>query len=239
MAIITTTAHYRDGETILEALVAYDNAITDYRPAVLIHHTWVGRDGFVAEKAIQIAELGYVGIAMDMYGKGIVGSSAEENATLMQPFIEDRLLLRKRLMAGFRNAKLMPWVDSHAIAAIGFCFGGLCALDLARSGIDVKGVVSFHGMLHAPDEIKTHPIKAKVLALHGNNDPLAPISDVIAFEQEMTSAQADWQLHTYGHTAHAFTNPAVSDVSSGFYFQAEANKRSWLAMQNFLAEVFA
>jgi dienelactone hydrolase len=239
MAIITTTASYRDGETLLEALVAYDNTFTDYRPAVLIHHTWAGRDGFVAEKAIQIAELGYVGIAVDLYGKGVVGSSPEENAALMQPFMEDRLLLRKRLMACFRNAKIMPFVDGHNMAAIGFCFGGLCVLDLARSGVDIKGVVSFHGMLHAPDEIKMHPIKAKVLALHGHDDPLASMSDVIGFGQEMTASQADWQLQVYGHTAHAFTNPAMHDIASGFYFQAEANKRSWLAMQNFLAEVFA
>lgn len=239
MAIITTTANYRDGETLLEALVAYDDSLTDYRPAVLIHPTWAGRDGFVAKKAIQIAELGYVGIAVDLYGKGVLGSSPEENAALMQPFIDDRLLLKRRLMAAYRNAKLMPWVDGHAMAAIGFCFGGLCALDLARSGIDIKGVVSFHGMLHAPDDIKTQPIKAKVLVLHGNDDPLAPREDVTAFEQEMTAADADWQLHAYGNTGHAFTNPALNDRDSGFYFQANANRRSWLAMQNFLAEVFS
>lgn len=239
MAIMTTTANYRDGETLLEALVAYDDEVTEYRPAVLIHHTWCGRDGFVAEKAIQIAELGYVGIAVDLYGKGVLGSSPEENAALMQPFMDDRLLLRRRLMAAYRNAKLMPWVDGHTMAAIGFCFGGLCALDLARSGLELKGVVSFHGMLHAPDDIKTNPVKTKVLALHGNDDPLAPTADVLAFQQEMTVAGADWQLHVYGQTGHAFTNPVMTDHSSGFYFQQDANRRAWLAMQNFLAEVFA
>ena len=239
MAIMTTTANYRDGETLLEALVAYDDAVTDYRPAVLIHHTWCGRDGFVAEKAIQIAELGYVGIAVDLYGKGILGSNPEENAALMQPFMEDRLLLRRRLMAAYRNAKLMPWVDGHTMAAIGFCFGGLCVLDLARSGLELKGVVSFHGMLHAPDTIKTSPIKTKVLALHGHEDPLAPTADVLAFQQEMTAAGADWHMHTYGHTGHAFTNPAMTDRSSGYYFQRDSSRRAWLAMQNFLAEVFA
>jgi dienelactone hydrolase len=239
MAIITTTANYRDGEALLEAFVAYDDTLTDHRPAVLIHHTWCGRDDFVAEKAKKIAELGYVGIAVDMYGKGILGSGPEENAKLMQPFIDDRLLLRKRLMAIYRNAKLMPWVDGHTMAAIGFCFGGLCVLDLARSGVDIKGVVSFHGLLHAQDDIKTHPIKAKVLALHGNDDPLAPIADVVAFEQEMTAAGADWQLHTYGNTSHAFTNPAANDRAGGMFFQADADRRSWQAMKNFLAEIFA
>lgn len=239
MAIVTQTVNYRDGETLLEAFIAFDDAISGYRPAVLIHPTWVGRDDFVTNKAQKIAELGYVGIAIDVYGKGVLGTSPEENATLMQPFMEDRLLLRNRLMAAFRAAKLMPWVDSHTIAAIGFCFGGLCALDLARSGINLKGVVSFHGMLHAPDDIKTHTIKAKILALHGNEDPLAPVADVFTFEQEMTAAHADWQLHTYGNTGHAFTNPALHDKTSGFYYQMDADRRSWQAMQNFLAEVFA
>lgn len=238
MAIITQTAHYRDGETLLEAVVAFDDAIVGYRPAVLIHPTWAGRDNFVIEKAKKIAELGYVGIAVDIYGKGVLGTSAEENALLMQPFVNDRLLLRRRLMAAYRNAKLMPWVDSHTMAAIGFCFGGLCVLDLARSGIDLKGVVSFHGMLHAPEELKTQAIKAKILVLQGNNDPLAPITDSLAFMQEMSASGADWQLHIYGNTGHAFTNPALNDHSTGFYYQADADKRAWQTMQNFLAEIF-
>jgi dienelactone hydrolase len=239
MTIITKTVNYVDGEALLEAFVAYDDAITDYRPAVLIQHTWCGRDEFVMEKAKKIAKLGYVGIAVDNYGNGILGTSPEQNAKLMQPFMEDRLLLKKRLMAAFRAAKLMPWVDGHSLAAIGFCFGGLCALDLARTGYDIKGVVSFHGILHAPKAIQGNPIKAKVLVLHGNEDPLAPIEDVIAFQKEMTAAGADWQLHTYSHTAHAFTNPNANDPASGMYYQPNSDDRSWLAMKNFLAEVFA
>ncbi|MDD2800652.1 MAG: dienelactone hydrolase family protein, partial [Methylococcales bacterium] len=135
--------------------------------------------------------------------------------------------------------RLLPWVDDSKIAAMGFCFGGLCVLDLARAGADLKGVVSFHGLLGAPDNLQSNSIKAKVLALHGHDDPMGPIEQVVAFEQEMTKAGADWQLHTYGHTMHAFTNPKANDPAFGTVYQANADKRSWLAMKNFLAEVFA
>jgi len=228
-----------DGDVLLEAFFAFDDALVGRRPAVLINHTWVGRDDFVAEKAIKLAELGYVGFAVDMYGKGVIGTSPEQNSALMQPFMEDRLLLQKRVQAALYAVKLLPWVDDHNIAAIGFCFGGLCVLDLARSGSDLKGVVSFHGLLGAPDNSLDKPIKAKVLALHGHDDPLATPDQVLAFEQEMTLAGVDWQLHSYGHTAHAFTNPLANDSDHGMVYRAHADSRSWLAMKNFLSEIFA
>lgn len=239
MAIISNTVSYMDGDVVLEAFFAFDEALVGRRPAVLINHTWVGRDDFVAEKAIKLAEMGYVGFAVDMYGKGIVGTSPEQNSALMQPFMEDRVLLQKRLLAALYAVKLLPWVDDHNIAAIGFCFGGLCVLDLARSGADVKGVVSFHGMLNAPSHSLDKPIKAKVLALHGHDDPMATPAQVLAFEQEMTSAGVDWQLHCYGNTAHAFTNPVANDPENGMVYRTLADHRSWQAMKNFLVEVFA
>jgi dienelactone hydrolase len=131
----------------------------------------------------------------------------------------------------------MPWVDDSRIAAIGFCFGGLCSLDLARAGADLKGVVSFHGLLGALDD-NSHPIKAKILALHGHDDPMVPVEQVIAFEKEMTKAGADWQLHTFGNTQHAFTNPLANNPDFGTVYQPEADKRSWILMENFLAEIF-
>ena len=239
MAIISNTVGYMDGDVLLEAFFAFDDALVGRRPAVLINHTWVGRDEFVSEKAIKLAELGYVGFAVDMYGKGVLGMSPEQNSALMQPFMEDRLLLQKRMQAALYAVRLLPWVDDHNIAAIGFCFGGLCVLDLARSGGDVKGVVSFHGLLGAPDNSLDKPIKAKVLALHGHDDPLATPEQVLAFEQEMTSAGVDWQLQCYGHTAHAFTNPLANDSDHGMVYRAQADSRSWLAMKNFLSEIFA
>jgi len=239
MAIVSNTIGYLDGDVLLEAYFAFDDAITERRPAVLISHAWGGRDDFVAEKANKLAELGYVGFALDMYGKGVLGNSPEQNSKLMQPFMADRGLLQKRIKAALYAVRLLPWVDDSKIAAMGFCFGGLCVLDLARAGADLKGVVSFHGLLGAPDNLVTNSIKAKVLALHGHDDPMGPIEQVLAFEQEMTKAGADWQLHTYGHTMHAFTNPKANDPAFGTVYQANADKRSWLAMKNFLAEVFA
>ncbi|MGJ0430778.1 dienelactone hydrolase family protein [Methylobacter sp.] len=238
MAIISNTVGYMDGDVQLEAFFAFDDSVSGRRPAVLINHTWAGRDEFVAEKARKLAGLGYVGFAVDMYGKGILGSGPEENARLMQPLMDDRAMLQRRMQAALYAAKLLPWVDDSKIAAIGFCFGGLCVLDLARTGADINGVVSFHGLLSAPGNTQGNAIKAKVLALHGHDDPLAPPEQVLAFEQEMTAAGADWQLHAYGHTMHAFTNPVANNPDSGMVYQPVADRRSWQAMQNFLAELF-
>jgi len=238
MAIVSNTVGYLDGDLVLEAFFAFDDSLSGRRPAILINHTWAGRDDFVAEKAKKLAALGYVGFAVDMYGKGVLGSSIEENAQLMQPFMDNRLMLQKRMQAALYAVKLMPWVDDSKVAAIGFCFGGLCSLDLARTGADLKGVVSFHGLLGAPGNTQGNAIKAKILALHGHDDPLATADQVIAFEQEMTRTGADWQLHTYGNTQHAFTNPVANDRDRGMIYRPDADRRSWLAMENFLTEIF-
>ncbi|MFI3185020.1 MAG: dienelactone hydrolase family protein [Methylococcaceae bacterium] len=238
MAIITNTVVYLDGDVVLEAFFAFDDALSGRRPAVLINHTWAGRDEFVAEKARKLAALGYVGFAVDMYGKSVLGTNSDENMKLMQPFMADRAMLQQRMKAALAAVRLMPWVDDSKIAAIGFCFGGLCALDLARAGADIKGVVSFHGLLASPDNIQTGTINAKVLALHGRDDPLGPSEQVLAFEQEMTEAGADWQLHIYGNTKHSFTNPLANAPESGMVYQPDADRRSWIAMQNFLTEIF-
>jgi len=239
MAIVSNTVGYLDDDVLLEAFFAFDDSLSGRRPAVLINHTWAGRDEFVAEKAKKLAALGYVGFAVDMYGKGVLGSSFEENAKLMQPFMDNRLMLQKRIQAALYAVKLLPWVDDSKIAAMGFCFGGLCSLDLARTGADLKGVVSFHGLLGAPGNTQDHAVKAKILALHGHDDPMGTVEQVIAFEQEMTKAGADWQLHTFGNTMHAFTNPAAQNPDFGTVYQPDADRRSWLAMENFLTEIFA
>lgn len=239
MTIISNTVDYLDEGVLLEGFFAYDDAISGVRPVVLIHHAWVGRDEFVAKKAIKLAELGYLAFATDMYGKGIRGSSPEENARLMQPFMQDRASLQKRLQAALAIVKLMPWADNQRVASIGFCFGGLCALDLARTGVDIRGVVSFHGLLVPPDNIPNPQIKARVLVLHGHDDPMVPPDQVLALQAELTMAGADWQVHVYGGTMHAFTNPVANDPSFGTVYQPTADRRSWQAMQDFLAEIFA
>ena len=190
MAIVSNTVGYLDEDVLLEAFFAYDDALEGRRPAVLISHAWGGRDEFVAEKAKKLAELGYVGFALDMYGKGVRGGNPEENAKLMQPFMEDRAMLQKRIQAALYAVKLLPWVDDKKVAAIGFCFGGLCVLDLARTGAELQGVVSFHGLLGAPDNLTKPQIKAKILVLHGHDDPMGPVDQVIALEQELTAAGA-------------------------------------------------
>ncbi|MBK8817364.1 MAG: dienelactone hydrolase family protein [Methylococcaceae bacterium] len=238
MAIVENTLVYKDGETVLEAFFAFDDSVTGRRPGVLINHAWCGRDSFVADKARKMAELGYVGFALDMYGKGVLGTGPSENAKLMQPFIDDRPKLQQRIKAALNTVKLLPWIDDSNIAAMGFCFGGLCVLDLARTGADIKGVVSFHGLLSAPENTQGTKIKAKILALHGHDDPMVPPEQVLAFQQEMTKAGADWQFVTYGNTMHAFTNPMANNPGFGTVYQADADRRSWMAMKNFFAEVF-
>ncbi|KAF3981332.1 MAG: dienelactone hydrolase family protein [Methylococcales symbiont of Hymedesmia sp. n. MRB-2018] len=238
MAIISNTVDYLDGDVLLEGFFAYDDSIDNRRPAVQVNHAWAGRNSFVQEKAIKLAELGYFAFAADMYGKGVLGQNNEENASLMQPFMDDRTLVMSRMNAALYAIKLLPWVDAKKIAAIGFCFGGLCVLDLARSGADIKGVVSFHGLLGAPEsEKKPTTIKSKVLVLHGADDPMGPVEQVIALQKELTEAKADWQIHNYGHTLHAFTNPMANDPDFGTVYQADADRRSWASMKNFLAEV--
>ena len=239
MAIVSNTVGYLDGDVLLEGFFAFDDSIVGRRPAVLINHTWAGRDDFVAEKAKKLAALGYLGFAVDMYGKGVLGSCPEENAKLMQPLMDNRQMLQKRMHAALYAVKLLPWVDDDKIAAMGFCFGGLCSLDLARAGADLKGVVSFHGLLGAPVNIQGNAIKAKILAFHGHDDPMVPVEQVLAFEREMTEARADWQLHTFGNTMHAFTNPSANNPDFGTVYHTDADKRSWIGMENFLTEIFA
>lgn len=235
----TQKVDYQDGNVALEGYLAYDDKVQGKRPAVLIAHDWTGRNEFACKKAEKLAELGYVGFALDMYGKGILGNSNDEKARLIQPFMEDRTLLQRRIIAGLDTLKKLEMVDVSRVAAMGFCFGGLCVLDLARSGTDIRGVVSFHGLLGAPTGVSKATIKAKVLALHGHDDPMAPPEQVLAFEQEMTAAKVDWQLHVYGNTMHAFTNPVAHDPGFGTVYQENADKRSWIAMKNFFTEIFA
>ena len=230
---------YYDGTVALEGFYAFDSKVEFKRPLVLVCHDWSGCNEFAHHKAEKLAELGYVGFALDMYGKGQLGKTAEEKMALMKPFMDDRALLRKRIFAALDAARKLEMVDTKQIGAIGFCFGGLCALDLARSGTDLKGVVSFHGLLGAPDKLKKEKIHAKVLALHGYDDPMGPAQQVSAFQKEMTDAGVDWQMNIYGNTKHAFTNPQAHDSASGLVYNALADRRSWFAMKDFFAEIFA
>jgi dienelactone hydrolase len=239
MAIISNTIAYLDGSTVLEGFFAYDDAIEGQRPAIMINHAWLGRNDFVEDKAIKLAELGYFSFAVDMYGQGVLGKNKEEGAQLMQPFMDDRSLVLRRMKVSLSTLKLMPWVDETKIALIGFCFGGLCVLDLARSGEDIKGVVSFHGLVFPPEGSEINKIKPKILVLHGHDDPMNPEDQVNALQKELSQAGADWQLHSYGNTLHAFTNPTANDYEFGTVYHPDADRRSWVSMKNFLEEVFS
>jgi dienelactone hydrolase len=229
---------YHHDEQSLLGYLAYDDNKSGKRPAVLVVHDWSGRNEFACKKAEYLAELGYLGFAIDVYGEGRVGDSVEEKQGLMIPFVNDRLLLLKRLQAGLDAVLQLSEVDTSRVAVIGFCFGGLCALDLARSGADLKGAVSFHGLLNKPDGFKDAAIKASILALHGYDDPMVSPEQVNVFCDEMTEAGADWQVHMYGHTKHAFSNPNAHDESLGTIYDPKAEQRSLQAMKNFLAEQF-
>lgn len=228
---------YEDGDTVLEGRIAWDDKFTGPRPGVLVSHAWGGRSDYEDGKADRLAALGYAAFALDLYGKGVRGGSPEENGALMQPFLDDRAMLQKRLLVSLNTLREQPEVDANQVAAIGFCFGGLCALDIARTGEDIAGVVSFHGLFGAPGNTSNNRIKAKVLALHGWDDPMATPEDVNSLAGELSAMGADWQLHAYGNTMHAFTNPAANNRDMGTVYDAAADRRSWRAMTNFLEEV--
>lgn len=239
MAVQTRTIDYTHDGTGLEGYFAYDDATSGPRPGVLVVHAWAGRSPFEEEVARKLAALGYAALAMDVYGKGVLGSNPEENTALMTPFLQDRPMLQQRLGVGMTVLGEQAEVDAARLAATGYCFGGLCVLDLARTGADFRGSVSFHGLFNAPGNTDGNSIKAKVLALHGWDDPMVPPADVVSLGEEMTKAGADWQIHGYGGTLHAFTHPEANAPDMGAMYNADADRRSWQAMSDFLAEVLA
>lgn len=238
MTIQTRTIDYsQDGETF-EGFLAWDDSVAGPRPAVVIAHAWGGAAEFEQDRARDLAELGYAGFALDLYGKGIRGANPEENAKLMQPFLGDRPLLQSRMQLAVAVTRDQDEVDAAKVAAMGYCFGGLCVLDLARTSADVLGVASFHGLFVPPGNTSGKKITAKVLALHGWGDPLAPPDQVVALAEELTEAGADWQIHGFGNTLHAFTNPQAKDPANGFQYSEAATQRSWKMLEDFLAEIF-
>ncbi len=234
----TELLEYRHGTTVCEAYCAHA-ASHGKQPCVLIAHDWSGRLPHIDRMADEMAAQGYVGIAIDVYGRGNRGRIEADNSDLMAPFMADRALLQRRLQAALDAAVELPFVDSQRVAIVGYCFGGLCALDLARSGDPrLTAAISIHGVLSRPPGPIRH-IGASVLVLHGWADPYAPPREVLELTHELTSAGADWELHAYGHVLHAFTAETVDDPAKGLAYHAKAAARARHAQFTFLAETLA
>jgi dienelactone hydrolase len=238
MTIDIRPIEVRHRETALEALLARDSG-GDQRPAILILPTIMGRSELELGFARRLVGLGYAAIVADLYGREHIGKAREECRALMMALLGDRPLLQDRLLAVLEAVRALPEVDAGRVAATGYCFGGLCALDLARTGADLRGAASFHGLFTPPGNLDGTPIKAKVIAFHGWDDPMAPPDSVEALGAELTKAGADWQIHAYGGVMHGFTNPAANDPDRGLRYDANADRRSWAALEDFLAEVLA
>ena len=238
-AVQTKVIEYKHGDTVLEGYMAWDDSVQGRRPGVLVVHDWTGLGDYARKRSKQLAEMGYVAFALDMYGQGIRPKTPQEAAAQAGIYKKDRPLMRARAQAGLEVLLGSKLCDPKRVAAIGYCFGGTTVLELARSGAEIAGVISFHGGLDTPTPGDAKNIRCKVLVLHGGDDPHVPRKDVEAFEDEMRGGGVDWQLIVYGGAVHSFTHPATGDdKSKGAAYDAKADRRSWAAMQQFFAEIF-
>lgn len=236
----TKTVEYSDGDVALEGFVAWDPEVTGHTvPGVLVVHQWMGLTDYERGRCRQLAELGYVAFALDIYGKGVRPTSQQDAAKTATIYKQDRELYRQRLNLGLEQLRKQTGVNKDQIAAIGYCFGGMGAIELARSGADISGVVSFHGGLDSPHPADGKNITAKLLICHGADDPFVPEADIKACLDEFNAAKVDWQMDIYSHAVHSFTQPMAGDDNSlGAAYNATADRRSWEAMRVFFAEIF-
>ncbi len=239
--LLTEDVAYQDEDsTELEGFFAVDDSFKGKRPVVIIAHDWTGLQDYEKFRARELAKLGYLVFAMDIYGKGVRPQNPEESRTEAMKYYGDRSLLRARAAAALKQVKVHDRADADKVAVIGYCFGGMTALEMARAGMDVDGVVSFHGTLndHGSPETEEGTFLAKVLVLHGADDPHVPELEVRMFMKEMITIGADWQLVAYSGAVHSFTKKkAGSDPSTGAAYNAEADARSWQHMLLFFREV--
>ncbi len=237
--VVSKPIEYRDGDAVLQGWLFYDDEVKNPKPGVIVVHEWWGLDDYAKNRAKQIAELGYVAFASDIYGKGVLKTTFEEAAEISGKYRNDINLLRSRINAALTTFKQQPEVDKEKIAAIGYCFGGTTVLELARSGAELKGVVSFHGGLQTSNLDDAKNIKTKVLICHGAKDPFVSTGQFNGFVTSMNKAGVDYQLIIYSNAVHGFTNPHNgTDASSGLAYNESADKRSWEAMEQFFVEIF-
>ena len=232
------TLTYSAGDTTFQGYLA-DPEGSGRRPGVLIVHEAPGLNDHPKRRARMIAELGYVALAVDMYGGGrVAGPGPDDAMKLMGALREDNDKLRRHMRAGYDALVARPNVDAKRIGAMGYCFGGLCVLELARMGAPLAGVVSFHGILSTKNPEEAKNVTAKILVCTGAEDPLVPPDQVAAFEAEMSKANVDWQVVTYGGAKHAFTNPDAGGRIPALAYNADADARSWEAMRSHWYELF-
>ena len=237
-ALHTEAIEYKQGDTTCEGYLAYDDAVKGVRPGVLVVHDYLGCDSYAKMRADMLAKLGYVAFAADIYGKGVRPKGPTEAMAQATKYKGDRALLRARVNAALDVLKKQAQCDPKRVAAIGYCFGGTTVLELARSGADIAGIVTFHGGLDTPTRDAKN-IKCKVLLCHGADDPYVPAADVTALEDELRAAGVDWQLIKYSGAVHSFTRAeSGNDNSKGAAYNEKADKRSWEAMKQFFAEIF-
>jgi len=233
----TEKVNYNHGKAFLEGYLVYDDAIQGKRPGVLVVHCFRGLRDFVKERTEQLANLGYIVFALDMYG--VIPKDDQEAFALAKVYGADRRLMRSRANAGLEVLRMHDLTDTRHIGAMGYCFGGGVVLELARSGAEIAGFVGFHANLNTANREDAKNIKGKVLILHGADDPLVPMDQVLAFQEEMRKAKVDWQMIFYGNAVHAFTMPeSDTDPSERVAYNEKADKRSWEAMKFFFRETF-
>lgn len=239
-AIKTEVVEYKDGDTVLEGFVAYDDAITTPRPGVLVIHDWTGLQDYTKRRATMLAELGYIAFAADIYGKGVRPTETQHCAVQAGTYKSDLPLLRRRVTLGFDQLLKRPGLDAQRTAAIGYCFGGTSVLELARSGAPVAGVVSFHGGLGTTLPAAAGAVKAKLLVCHGADDPHVKPAEQAAFKEEMAKAKVNYEFVAYPGAVHSFTKKeAGNDKASGNAYDEAADQKSWQDMKDFFAKIFA
>jgi dienelactone hydrolase len=239
-AIQTKSIEYQAGDATLRGFLAWDDAQDVQKPAVIVIHEWWGNDDYSHNRARQLAELGYVGFAIDMYGDGKTTQDPKQASQWATELRKNPGLARQRLQAALDTLKQQPQVDTNHVAAIGYCFGGTMALNMARWGMGLDGVVAFHANLSNPHAQKNvEKIGTKILVAHGGSDDFVPQEQLNAFMQEMAKAGADFDVKIYPGAKHSFTNPEADKHGiEGVKYDAEADRKSWEDMKIFLSEVF-
>ena len=239
-AVKSEEVTYSVGDVHLKSTIVYDDAGSAKKPGIVVLPEWWGLNDYVKHRAQMLAELGYVAIAADLFGDAKVTNDPNEAGKWAGALKTNRTELRARTNAALEQLKKNPHVDARQLGAIGYCFGGTSAVELARSGADLRAVVTFHAGLDSPDPSAGKNIKARILVCHGGDDVFSPATDIDAFEQEMRQNKVDWQMNVYGNAVHGFSNPEADKHGiPGIAYNAEADHRSWSAMRAFFKEAFA